>query len=222
MEGDSSGKLYVRALRALRHLVDAMEEYYLRFYGVSFPPRPAEETNASLQERLRGVCDAALSVAEKSLGLAVKGDFVQRVFAVRQAGLSRMFREDIAEAGALAAVQRTLADRVAIETWLCHRHMELVDVLEYVRADYLRPDSGIDRFVEFITNLWDVVNRLEGGNISGRINPFRKTARIIVNEPLRVSPYWGTYKTNRRKAISELTAVLFESFRGVAEKGNVP
>jgi len=222
LEGSSGEKLHVRALRALRHLIDTAEEHYTRFYGASFSPPPAEETSASLQERMRKVCETALAVAEDFLNLKAKGDFVKRVFAVRQAGLSRIYRGDIESPDALPAVHRALADRVAIEAWLCLRHMELVDVLEYLRTDYLQPDSGIDRFVEFITNLWDVANRLEGGNISGRINSFRKTVRIIVNEPLRVSPYWVSYRTNRRRAVADLTAALFESFRVVAERGNVP
>jgi hypothetical protein len=97
-----------------------------------------------------------------------------------------------------------------------------VDVREYLRTDYLEPDSGFDRFVETITNLWDVVNRLEGGNVSGRINPFVKTARIVVNEPIPVSRYWEAYTENRRRAVSALTTEIFESFRKVAENDNRP
>ena len=76
--------------------------------------------------------------------------------------------------------------------------------------------------MECITNLWDVVNRLEGGNVGGRINPFVKTARIIVNEPISVSSYWESYKENRRKAVHALTGEIFESFRVVAENDNQP
>jgi hypothetical protein len=100
--------------------------------------------------------------------------------------------------------------------------MELVDVLEYIRADYLRPDSGIDRFVESVLNLRDVVNRLEGGNISGHKNPFKKTARIIVNEPIAVSPHWDAYRANRKRGVGEVTDEIFRSYRAVAERGNVP
>ena len=168
------------------------------------------------------MCEAALSVAEEFFHLAPKGDFVQRVFAARQAVLAAMFREDIEDVEALPAVERVLADRIAVEAWLRNRHVELVDVLEYLRTDYLEPDSGFDRFVESITNLWDVINRLEGGNVSGRINPFVKTARIVVNEPIPVSRYWEAYKENRRRAVSALTTEIFESFRKVAENDNRP
>ena len=151
-----------------------------------------------------------------------KGDFVQRVFGSRTSGNAWIYRDDIADLSALSDVERSLADRVALESWLVSRHVELVDVLEYVRIDYLRPDSDFDRFVEFITNLWDLVNRLKGGNIGGRINPLSKTARIIVNEPLTLSPRLPEYKENRRRAVDSLTRELYESFRQVAEAGNRP
>jgi hypothetical protein len=221
-DDDTRRKICIRVTRASRQLVRIAEDFYSRFYGIPFPPPQDEESDAVLQERLRGVCDSALSVAERFFHLKPKGDFVQRVFACRQAGLAWMFREDIADIDALPPVDRAMADRMALETWLAARHVELVDLLEYLRVDYLRPDSGFDRFVEFITNLWDAVNRLEGGDISGRINPFRKTARIVVNEPILVSSHWGSYRENRRRAVSALTAEIHESFRRVAENDNRP
>ena len=221
-DGAAREKIRVRVMRICRQLVRRAEEYYARFYAIEFPAHEEEETNARLQERIHGVCEAALSVAEGFFHLVPKGDFVQRVFAARQAVLGAMFRQDIEDIEALPAVERALADRIAVEAWLSNRHVELVDVLEYLRTDYLEPGSGFDRFVESITNLWDVVNRLEGGNVSGRINPFMKTARIVVNEPIPVSRYWETYKENRRRAVSALTTEIFESFRKVAENDNRP
>jgi hypothetical protein len=215
-------KVYIRVMRISRHLMRLAEEHYGRFYGISFPAPQEEENDEVLQERMRAVCDAALGVAERYLRLTPKGDFVQRVFAARQAVLMWMHREDISDVASLPPIERALADRVAVETWMCNRHVELVDVLEYLRADYLTPDSGFDRFVETITNLWDVVNRLQGGNVGGRINPFFKTARIVVDEPISVSRYWDLYKENRRKAVRALTGEIFESLRAVAENDNQP
>jgi hypothetical protein len=212
-------RIYERVMRVSTHLVRVVEDFYARFYGVSFTRREGEISLADLQERMRCVCDAALSTAEKLFNLNGKGDFPQRVFASRQTALGRMFREDIEALDELPALDRALADRVALETWLANRHVEMADILEYLRADYLKPDSHFDRFVESITNLWDLVNRLEGGNVSGRINPFHKTARFVVNEPIAVSRYWHSYGENRRRAVASLTAEIYESFRSVAERG---
>jgi len=222
LDAAARAKVHARVMRIGRRLVEVAEDFYARFYGARFEPRAGEESTAGLQERVRAVCEAALGVAEGFFHLKPRGDFVHRVFAARQAGLLWMFREDVPDLDELSPAERALADRVAMETWLANRHVELVDLLEYLRADYLQPDSGFDRFVEAVTNLWDLVNRLEGGNISGRVNPFRKTARIVVNEPIRVSPRWEAYRANRREAVRGLTAEILASFRSVAEKGNVP
>jgi hypothetical protein len=215
-------KIYIRVARATRRVLDLAEDFYARFYACRFAARTEDQSEAVLQKRVQDICEAALSVGERFFHLTPKGDFVRRVMALRMAGISWMYREDIPDLAALPAAERALADRIAVESWLSCRHMELVDALEYMRVDYLQPESDFDRFVEFITNLWDVVNRLKGGNVSGRINPLKKTARIIVNEPLQVSPRWSLYKENRRKAVDSLTHELHESFRRVAETGNRP
>ncbi len=220
--GADRERMFVRVVRLQRRLVDIAEDFYHRFYGASFAPRGGEETAATLQDRIRAVCEAALGVAERFFHVKPKGDFVKRVFAVRQAGLLWMFRDDIPDPRAIAPVERALADRVAVESWMCNRHVELVDLLEYLRTDYLRPDAGFDRFVESVTNLQDLANRLSGGNISGRVNPFPRTARIIVNRPIEVGGRWAQYRTNRRQAVAALTADIYASFRAVAESGNRP
>jgi hypothetical protein len=217
---------FARVTRLMRRLVGLAEDFYARFYGARFATLAdadsAAEPEEKLQDRISAVCNAALGVAESFFHISPRGDFVQRVFAARQAGLAWMFREDVPDLEALSPVERALADRVALETWLANRHVELVDLLEYLRTDYLRPDSGFDRWVESVTNLGDLANRLEGGNISGRVNPLRKTARIIAREPLRVTPRWESYKSNRRQAVQQLTADILASFSSVAENANRP
>ena len=221
---DQAGRerIHVRIVRATRRVLDVAEDFYTRFYGCPFSARSEDQDEAVLQGRVREICEAALSVGERYFRLKPKGDFVHRVMVLRMTGISWMYRDDIPDLRALSAAERALADRIALESWFSYRHMELVDVLEYLRIDYLRPDSDFDRFVEFITNLWDIVNRLKGGNVGGRINPLRKTARIIVNEPIPVSPRWPQYKENRRRAIDALTRDVHESFHRVAEAGNRP
>ncbi len=221
-DAESRERLCARMTRIARHLVGIAEQFYSRFYRARFAPPAAGESAEALQERITAVCDAALAAAESFFGLEAKGDFLARVFAIRYAGLALMCRDDIDKVERMPPLERILADRIAAESWLRLRHMELVDVLGYIRADYLRPNSGIDRFVESALNLRDVINRLEGGNFSGHAYPLRKTARIIVNEPIAVSPHWDAYKANRRKGVAEVTEAIFRSFRAVAERGNTP
>ena len=211
-------KPWVRLARVVRHLLDRIEGQYARFYGVCFR-HPGRDDLESLQRRVDALVEAAIGEAERFFRVTPRGDWVQRVLAVRHTGLTWIHREDIASIEALAPLDRALAERVAAEAWLRLRHMELADVLEYVRLDYLSPDSGIDRYVESVTTLWDVVNRLEGGNVSGRGTPFPRSARIEIGEPIPVARYQEAYRANRRRGVSELTGEILRVFRATAERG---
>jgi hypothetical protein len=214
----SGAKPWVRLVRLVRHLLDRVEDHYARFHGVAFRP-PGRDGVEALQRRVDALVEAALGEAERFFRVTPRGDRVQRVLAVRHAGLTRIHREDITSLDALAPLDRALAERVAAEAWLRLRHMELADVLEYVRLDYLSPESGIDRYVECVTTLWDVVNRLEGGNISGRGTPFPRTARIEIGEPIPAARYQEAYRANRRRGVAELTGEILRVFRATAEGG---
>ena len=212
---------WVRVARIVRHLLDRAEDFYGRWYGVAFRKRGVGGTEA-LQRRVDALVEAALHVAEQYFRIAPRGGWLQRVLAVRHAGLTWIHREDIASTDAMPPLERALAERVAAEAWLRLRHMELVDVLEYVRLDYLTPQSGIDRYVESVTTLWDVVNRLEGGNISGRGTPFGRVARVQIAEPIAVSRFEPGYRANRRRGVAQLTDEILRAFRAVAETGDGP
>lgn len=208
-------KPWARLARVVRHLLDRVERHYERFHGVAFRQRDRGDVE-SLQRRVDAVVEAALAEAERFFGVTPRGDWVQRVLAVRHAGLTWIHREDLGPAGTLPPLERALAERVAAEAWLRLRHLELADVLEYVRLDYLSPDSGIDRYVESVTTLWDVVNRLEGGNISGRGTPFPRVARIEIAEPIPAARHQESYRANRRRGVADLTDEILRSFRAMA------
>jgi hypothetical protein len=211
-------KPWNRLARVVRHLLDRAEDHYARFHGVAFRQRGRGDLE-TLQRRVDALVEAALGEAERFFRVTPRGDWMQRVLAVRHAGLTWIHRGDLPPAGALPPLDRALAERVAAEAWLRLRHLELADVLEYVRLDYLSPDSGIDRYVESVTTLWDVVNRLEGGNISGRGTPFPRSARIEIGEPIPVARYDEAYRANRRRGVADLTEEILRVFRATAESG---
>ena len=214
-------KPYARVKRIVHYLLDRAEDHYARFHGIAFRQR-SDDSPEALQRRVDALVEAALGEAERFFRIAPRGDWVQRVLAVRHAGLTWIHREDIASVRDLPPLDRALAERVAAEAWLRLRHLELADVLEYVRIDYLSPDSSVDRYVESVTTLWDVVNRLEGGNISGRGTPFGRSARIDIAEPLPVARFLETYRGNRRRGVAEMTAEILGVFRRMAEHGTGP
>jgi hypothetical protein len=118
--------------------------------------------------------------------LQPEGDLLNRVFTVRQRGWDFLFRGDVPAAGQASPLDRLLADRLADEAYLQLRHNELVDVLEYVRPDYIGEEASLNRLVEYALNLADVENRLLGGDVSSRYSPRGKQVRIRVGEPLEV------------------------------------
>jgi hypothetical protein len=217
----SGEKPYARVMRVVRILVVTAEAHYARTRAAD-PGSDGDDRVEALQRRLEAIVEAALVVAERHFKVKPHGDWVQRVMTIRYAGLGWIHREDLGDAEALPPLVRALAGRLAAEAWLCLRHLELADVLEYVRIDYLSPDSSVDRYVESVTTLWDVVNRLEGGNISGRGTPFGRSARIDIAEPLPVARFLETYRGNRRRGVAEMTAEILGVFRRMAEHGTGP
>ncbi len=200
--------LFPRILSMLEYLVARMERLYeMKYPQVLFSDRATE---ATLQARIFRICDAALRVAEAQFGLPGSGDYVQRVFAAREAGLRRVFRLTQEEGESISPLERDLADRIAAEAYLGLRHMELVDVLEYVRPDYVRPDSPLDRFVEMAENLWDVTSRLRGGNISGRLNALPRRVEVRVGSVVNAEDYHTKGGRGRRSATAALTECIGE------------
>jgi hypothetical protein len=173
-----------RLLDLTEQLVAKIEAYYARFFGS--PPAGAGATPAAggLQERIERVCDTALRVPERFMRLRPEGDLLTRVFTVRQRGWDYLFRGDVPPEGRASPLDRLLADRLADEAYLQLRHNELVDVLEYVRPDYIGPGASLNRQVEYALNLADVENRLLGGDVSSRYSPPGKQVRIRIGEPL--------------------------------------
>ena len=126
-------------------------------------PDPRGDATASdaspeaLRRRIVALCDTVLRVGENVHGLAAEGSLLDRVFRLRDAGWRRMFRDDLEK---LSPVERSLADAAAEEAKIAARHMELVDVLEYLDPAYMSPEGPFERLVEYAVNLQDVVNRL--------------------------------------------------------------
>jgi 1-acyl-sn-glycerol-3-phosphate acyltransferase len=204
----SGGSPYDRLLDLTGLLVGRMEEFYGRFHRRAFdvraaggpgesPPESAgPEAGAehlpdgagppSLQTRIDGICEAGLHVPERFMGLRPEGDFLSRVFAVRQRGWDYLFRGDIPPPGRRPPLEKGLADRLADEAYLHLRHNELVDLLEYLRPDYIFPAASTNRLIEYALNLADVVNRLTGGNIGSRYSPRHKQVEVRIGEALPV------------------------------------
>jgi hypothetical protein len=215
--------LYARIERVTDRLLEIMERFYARSLENGVPPHRLPR-----RERIVRITDAALRAAESFFGLdsgpgtpaaETDAELLRRVLAVRTLGLSRIFREDLPPRRRLSALERALADRIAAESDMVLRHMELADILEYLDDRYLSPDANDDRFIETVLNLCDVASRLTGGNISGRPDRFRKLVEVSVGEPISTSAYLNGSGLSRREAADRLTEELGKAFTALAESG---
>ncbi|MFP4373926.1 MAG: hypothetical protein ACLFPO_06335 [Spirochaetaceae bacterium] len=140
----------------------------------------------ALRRRILALCDRILRVGENVHGLAADGSLLDRVFRLRDAGWRRMFRDDLE---ALSPLERSLADAAAEEARIAAHHMELVDVLEYLDPAYISPEGPFERLVEYAVNLQDVVNRLLGGTIAGRMRIKGREAVVRAGRPVSVEEF---------------------------------
>ncbi len=172
------------------------------------PGAAAPETPAALRRRIVALCDRVLRVGENVHGLASDGSLLDRVFRLRDAGWRRMFRDDLE---ALSPLERTLADAAAEEAKITTRHMELVDVLEYLDPAYISPEGPFERLAEYAVNLQDVVNRLLGGTIAGRMRIKGREAVVCAGTPVSVDEF-AVGGTPSRTAASQITNYIRSEF----------
>ncbi|HTX74549.1 MAG TPA: hypothetical protein VMC79_17085 [Rectinemataceae bacterium] len=190
-------------------LLGAAEAYYGLASHAGNPAFDAQLNPDALrswrEERRSSVLETALHRGEAMLGLRAQGDFIERVYRIRHEGWNRIFPEE--ELGALAPLGRALADRRAGEAWYAMRHMELVDLLFYLDADYLESglrDGGaptMDRLVETSYNLADFASRLVGGTIAHRPNVVRRDIVFSAEPALEIRSRLSAYREDRRAAL---------------------
>ncbi|MEB3342907.1 1-acyl-sn-glycerol-3-phosphate acyltransferase [Okeania sp.] len=219
-------RLYQRLLRLAGHLLGKMEDFYRIFYRRELVPTPEnfsseiptdEEVNENINSRLNTLFNVALEVAEEYFHIHPKGNFIDRCRRLEQAGWDRIYREDIENLATLAPVDKGLANRLAEEASLQIWHMRLVEGLVTVSGKYVKEKPTVDRFAEVTLLIWELVNRIKGGNISKRPILGKQRVQMTVGEPISVSQRWETYQTKRRTAISALTQDLQNSLESMIE-----
>ena len=92
-----------------------------------------------------------------------------------------------------------------------------MDLGEYLDPAYAGPEGSEtppDRLIEIAQNLWDLANRLEGGDIASRSRDFRKDVVLRVGAPVDASRREG--EGSRAAALRVLEALSAE-FRALAE-----
>lgn len=202
---DGTADLYRRLYRLAEHLLALLEDYYHKCYGVEFePPDTTLEPNERLANRLHGLMDEALQVAEGYFNLRSKGSVIDRCRKLEQAGWDRIFRADTTN---LSAVEWGLANRVAEEANLRMWHMRLVESFVAVTGHYVKENPSVDRFAETTLLLRDMVAKVKGETLTPP-QLGRQKAIVTIGEPIEVSGRLADYQRKRRGAIATLTKDL--------------
>lgn len=217
---DGSGLALKKRLdRIWERLVRSAEEHYARVYNQV----PAPE-GAPIRERLEHLLKGALARLEAFYGLTSRGEapggkagLKARTMAARTAALERVFHPPARWEG-MSPVERGMARRTAAEAYFLDRHQQLVDLGEYLDPAYAGPDgaeSPPDRLIEIAQNLWDLANRMEGGDIASRSRFFRKDVILRVGPLVDAARRKGE---GSRQAARRILQALSDEFRGLAEK----
>jgi hypothetical protein len=211
--------LYPRLLALAERMLTLMEGFYRQAYQRSLPEHDtsgdgAAAANGQLAARLQRLLDTALEVVETSFGIRPAGDLASRCRRLEQAGWERLYP---AAGGPepRCPLQGGLADRLAEETERRLWHMRLVESFVAVSGRYVKERPSQERFADTLLLLWDTQCRLLGGNPFQRPRLGPRRVRIRIGEPIAVAERLAAYRTNRRRAVADLTAELQRSLEGL-------
>jgi len=179
-----------------------------------------KDDSLSFEERLDTAVNAALSTAERMLGIKSEGDFFQRLYKVRHICWDNIYVPNTDDLDNIAQIKRSVMDLKAGESWLAARHQELADFGWYFRHPLPNEDTALHLKVEYVQNLWDFANRSMGGAISGRVNIPPKKVIIKAAPVINLSSRLADYKSDRKGTIAAALADLEKAYVNCIEEVN--
>ncbi len=201
-------------------VLNLVELFYRRNYHLHLSHDGASRGGDFSRGRVEEISDAILSLLEERLGIrAPYREFTPRIFTVRQAGWNRIFRLDKREERHKNELRRSMEDYVATEADLLSRHLEVVDILSYLRPDYGVEEDEANMFVETALNLHDTCLRLRGRDISDRLEIRPSYASIQIGEILSISKeeYLSSSESVRTMR-AEICEKIYEEFKRLARR----
>ena len=163
------------------------------------------------RDRLLPLLEAALGVAERILGLPHGGEYFARLYKVRTTGWARLVPAR-PEDPRPTELDRRLAYRSLAEAWSAFRHMELADLGWFLGTDDLGPESSVTRLADQAENLYDLMVRLSGGNVSHRKVLFPRKVEVVFGAPLNLSARLGDYRTRKKETLARTVADLVDEW----------
>ncbi|MFZ0408558.1 MAG: 1-acyl-sn-glycerol-3-phosphate acyltransferase [Cyanobium sp.] len=235
-------RLYGRLFALAERMLTLMETFYSKAYRRPLPAaadEPAaaqaegealgqvrgqargQRDNQVLAWRLRHLLETALQELEQSLAIEAHGDLASRCRRLEQAGWERLYPSGNGS-GQRSRLERGLADRLAEETEQRMWHMRLVESFVAVSGSYVRQRPSQERFADTLLLLWDTHCRILGGNPGERPRLGPRRVLISIGEPIEVRRRLATYRTDRRRAVADLTAELQASLEAMVVPSGDP
>ncbi len=189
-------------------LFSKIEQFYAQYYGIQMPTDGALECS---RLRVEGLVDALLGMQEQHYGIQhpPKG-FTPRIYIVRLAGWNRIFMQEEGSHSLEPQLDSSLNEYLAAEAELYARHLEVVDLLAYLQPEYALESQDTNRHIEFLLNLLDAVNRLEGGTIGQRRHPRTCQVSLEVGEALSLSDLRTRIQPGSERAMRSLIVKAVE------------
>lgn len=203
-------------------LIEATETIVTQLEGYcrqAYPHICTKPDRAPLSRRIGILCDCLIRSADASSPKHPNpGDsLLQRLFALRFHGLDLRFREDV-DPQTLPPFDRGWADLRAAEAQTMDRHAQIVDILLYIRPEYIEGNPSDHRLVEYALNLLDVTNRVNGGRIATRYSPPGMRAALLAGEPIDATEHFREATESRKGAIRRLSALTHDALARVSSE----
>jgi hypothetical protein len=90
--------------------------------------------------------------------------------------------------------------------------METAMMLHYLTLRETSRDLPFERLVERANNLFDLLQRIEGGTLKNRANEFKKLPIIVIGDEVSFNGYKALWKEDKKKALAEATEAMRSSF----------
>lgn len=201
-----------RLLDATDTVLDVLETAYTAAYPGVFRTEGSAETRSA---RIVRLCDRILRCAELGRKRTREESILRRLFAVRYRVFDIRYRVDV-DPRDLDPVGRSWADFRTLSAATLDRHAQIVDILMYIRPEYIAGSPSTLRLVEYALNLLDIANRMAGGNIDTRYSPRGKRARLLAGEPIDAAAVLRDPQRTPKQAIQALNDGVYASFQSVS------
>jgi len=179
------------------------------------------DKSLSCEERLDAIMNAAMQTAESILGVKTEGDFFSRVYTLFQTCWDRIVIPGVDTFRDKTGIERGSADLLAGEAWYASRHVELVNLVWYIKKSEIPTESTpLHQKVEYVQNLWDLISRSVGGAYAERISILPRRVIIQSGLPINLSTRLRDYKNDRKAAVQTALDDLEKAYLDCIDKVN--